>query len=94
MQRGALAFPRDRSFPGGVVNEVAPEAPLSANRQPLALIARTIAFRFSPMRSLLALRRHLNHADRRGLARAARLHSRGSALGGAAERACAMPRTR
>ena len=38
-------------------------------------------------------RRHLNHADRRGPALAARLHSRRPAFGGAAECACAMPRT-
>src|SRR5438105_949793 len=38
------------------------------------------------------LRRHLNHAGRRGPALAARLHSRRPPFGGAAERACAMPR--
>ena len=37
--------------------------------------------------------RRLNHADRRGPALAPRLHSRRAAFGGAAERACAMPRS-
>jgi hypothetical protein len=35
--------------------------------------------------------RHLNHADRRSPAPAARLHSRQPGFGGTAERACAMP---
>ena len=37
---------------------------------------------------------HVNHADRRGPALAARLHSPRPAFGGAVERACAMPRKR
>ena len=38
--------------------------------------------------------RHLNHADHRGPALAARLHSRRPALEAAAERTCALPRKR
>jgi hypothetical protein len=53
---------------------------------------RTIAFVFSPLEIRLSLWRHLNHADRRGPALAARLHSRRPTFGGAADRACAMPR--
>jgi hypothetical protein len=53
---------------------------------------RTIAFVFSPLEIRLSLSRHLNHADRRGPALAARLHSRRPTFGGAADRACAVPR--
>ncbi len=49
-------------------------------------------FRPGAGRVSLALRRHLNHADRRGPTGAARLHWRRLAFRGAAERACAMPR--
>ena len=59
-------------------------------RKPVLL--HTIAFLLPRGRSGRLLRRHLNHADRRGLARAARLHSRPPAFRGAVERACAMPR--
>lgn len=53
----------------------------------------TIALIRSALRRSVSQCRHLNHADRCGTARAARLHSRPSAFGGAAARACAMPRS-
>jgi hypothetical protein len=64
-----------------------PVAPFDAQRSSW----RTIASIAMMVQSRLALRRHLNHADRRGLAPVARLQSRRPAFRGAAEPACAMP---
>ena len=52
----------------------------------------TTAFALRPAPAELSQWRHLNHADHRAPALAARLHSRRPALGDAAERTCAMPR--
>jgi hypothetical protein len=55
--------------------------------------AGTSAFTLSTPRCASSLRRHLNHADRRGPGLRPRLHSRRPVFGGAAGPACAMPRT-
>ena len=72
-----LDFPRNRNAPNATV-------PRQRAGRVLSPCDRRTA--------LLVLRRHLNHADRRGPPLARRLHLREPAVGGGGERACAMPR--
>jgi hypothetical protein len=64
--------------------------PSHAPSGPVGMIAFVIPSRIG----LVTASANLNHADHRGLAPPAQLHSCRLALGGAAERALAMPRTR
>ena len=59
MRRRASAIPRDRSGRVGVIDQTAPEARFGCRSagNAGAVVARTIAFTFSPLPSMLVLRR-------------------------------------
>ncbi len=75
----------------GVIDQHAFGDPRCCNQVPA--VVGGDCFRLGAAFRPASARRHLNHADRRGPALAARLHSRRPTFGGTAERACAMPRS-